>query len=84
MWKHNQRLTLLIEDLLSLSQIESRQAAGLHFERVESARLPGTGDRTAGTGHHRKTRRRAAGRCPRDLPPDRGGRRTGSTRCSST
>ncbi len=34
MWKHNQRLTLLIEDLLSLSQIESRQAAGLRFERV--------------------------------------------------
>ena len=35
MWKHNQRLTLLIEDLLSLSQIESRQAAGLQFERVD-------------------------------------------------
>ncbi len=35
MWKHNQRLTLLIEDLLSLSQIESRQAAGLHFETVD-------------------------------------------------
>ncbi len=35
MWKHSQRLTLLIEDLLSLSQIESRQAAGLHFEAVD-------------------------------------------------
>ena len=35
MWKHNQRLTLLIEDLLSLSLIESRQAAGLHFETVD-------------------------------------------------
>ena len=35
MWKHNQRLTLLIEDLLSLSQIESRQAAGMQFESVD-------------------------------------------------
>jgi two-component system phosphate regulon sensor histidine kinase PhoR len=35
MWKHNQRLNLLIEDLLSLSQLETRQAAGLRFERVQ-------------------------------------------------
>ena len=34
MWKHNQRLTLLIEDLLSLSQLEGQRAAGLRFERV--------------------------------------------------
>ena len=34
MWKHNQRLKLLIEDLLSLSQLETRQAAGLNFEPV--------------------------------------------------
>ena len=34
MWKHNQRLTLLIEDLLSLSQLEGQRAAGLHFEPV--------------------------------------------------
>ena len=34
MWKHNQRLTLLIEDLLSLSQIESGQAASLRLELV--------------------------------------------------
>ena len=31
MWKHNQRLTLLIEDLLSLSQLEGQRAAGLRF-----------------------------------------------------
>ena len=35
MWKHNQRLVLLIEDLLSLSQIESRQAAGMLFDSVD-------------------------------------------------
>ena len=34
MWKHNQRLTLLIEDLLSLSQLEGQRAAGLRFESV--------------------------------------------------
>ena len=34
MWKHNQRLTLLIEDLLSLSQLEGQRAAGLRFEPV--------------------------------------------------
>ena len=34
MWKHNQRLTLLIEDLLSLSQLEGERAAGLRFEPV--------------------------------------------------
>jgi two-component system phosphate regulon sensor histidine kinase PhoR len=34
-WKHNQRLTLLIEDLLSLSALENRQAAGLTFEPVQ-------------------------------------------------
>ena len=34
-WKHNQRLTLLIEDLLSLSALENRQAAGLTFESVQ-------------------------------------------------
>lgn len=34
MWKHNQRLTLLLEDLLSLSQIENQQAAGLRFSSV--------------------------------------------------
>jgi two-component system phosphate regulon sensor histidine kinase PhoR len=34
MWKHNERLHLLIEDLLSLSQLESRQAGGLTFERI--------------------------------------------------
>lgn len=34
MWKHNQRLNLLIEDLLSLSQLETRHAAGLNFEPV--------------------------------------------------
>ncbi len=33
-WKHNQRLTLLIEDLLSLSALETRQASGLTFEPV--------------------------------------------------
>ena len=32
MWKHNQRLTLLIEDLLSLSSIENQQASGLYLE----------------------------------------------------
>ncbi len=32
MSKHNQRLTLLIEDLLSLSQLEGQRAAGLQFE----------------------------------------------------
>ncbi len=35
MWKHNERLNLLIEDLLSLSQLETRQAAGLNFESVQ-------------------------------------------------
>ena len=35
MWKHNQRLTLLLDDLLSLSQIESRQGSGLQRERVD-------------------------------------------------
>jgi two-component system phosphate regulon sensor histidine kinase PhoR len=34
-WKHNQRLTLLIEDLLSLSALETRQASGLSFEPVQ-------------------------------------------------
>ncbi len=34
MSKHNQRLTLLIEDLLSLSQLEGQRAAGLQFEPV--------------------------------------------------
>ena len=35
MWKHNQRLTLLIEDLLSISQLEGQRAAGLRFESVD-------------------------------------------------
>ena len=35
MWKNNQRLTLLIEDLLALSELEGKQAAALHFEPVE-------------------------------------------------
>ena len=35
MWKHNQRLMLLIEDLLSLSQLEGKQAAALHFEPTD-------------------------------------------------
>ena len=34
-WKHSQRLTLLIEDLLSLSALETRQASGLSFEPVQ-------------------------------------------------
>lgn len=34
MSKHNQRLTLLIEDLLSLSQLEGQRAAGLQFESL--------------------------------------------------
>jgi two-component system phosphate regulon sensor histidine kinase PhoR len=34
-WKHNQRLTLLIEDLLSVSALETRQASGLTFEPVQ-------------------------------------------------
>ena len=35
MWKNNQRLMLLIEDLLSLSQLEGKQAAALHFEPTD-------------------------------------------------
>ena len=35
MWKNNQRLMLLIEDLLSLSQLEGKQAAALHFEATD-------------------------------------------------
>ncbi len=35
MWKHNQRLNLLIEDLLSLSELETKQASGLNFEPVQ-------------------------------------------------
>ena len=35
MWKHNQRLTLLIEDLLSISQLEGQRASGLRFESVD-------------------------------------------------
>ena len=35
MWKNNQRLMLLIEDLLALSELEGKQAAALHFEPVE-------------------------------------------------
>ena len=35
MWKHSQRLTLLIEDLLSLAQLEGQRASGLRFAPVE-------------------------------------------------
>ncbi len=35
MWKNNQRLMLLIEDLLSLSRLEGKQAAALQIEAVE-------------------------------------------------
>ncbi len=35
MWKHNQRLTLLIEDLLTISQLEGQRASGLKFESVD-------------------------------------------------
>ena len=35
MWKNNQRLMLLIEDLLSLSQLEGKQSAALQFEPTD-------------------------------------------------
>ena len=35
MWKNNQRLMLLIEDLLSLSRLEGKGVAALQFEPVE-------------------------------------------------
>ncbi len=35
MWKHSQRLTLLIEDLLSLAQLEGQRASGLRFAPVD-------------------------------------------------
>ena len=35
MWKHSQRLTLLIEDLLSLAQLEGQRASGLRFTPVD-------------------------------------------------
>ena len=35
MWKHSQRLTLLIEDLLSLAQLEGQRASGLQFAPVD-------------------------------------------------
>ena len=42
MWKHSQRLTLLIEDLLSLAQLEGQRASGLRFEPVEPTLLSWT------------------------------------------
>ena len=54
MWKHNQRLTLLIEDLLSLSQLEGQRAAGAAVRERRFTSLPGTGGRAVGSSHRRK------------------------------